>query len=196
MSTTPPAKPGELLDGCDIVYMINKTIPPAVQYVIGYVSGTQTSDQRNISRRSEIGSNATFLLVDEGQKSMTIQRLNTARAGVGLPHGGNLLAYIKWVLTDGASSAKIIIDLDDAAFSQPFDLEKIMYTAQRESTGSESGMMPVSKVTYKRCKIAQYNMGLGAAAKYSDDTIAITWEETINENLGTDTGTGTGTGTN
>ncbi len=196
MSNTQLAKPGELLDGCDIVYMISKTALSGVQYVIGYVSGTQTSDQRNISRRSEIGSNATFLLVDEGQKSMTIQRLNTAREKVDLPHGGNLLAYIKWVLTDGASTEKIIIDLDDAAFSQPFDLVKTMYTAQRESTGEESGMIPISMVTYKRCKIAQYNMGLSAAAKYSDDTIAITWEETINENLGTDTGTGTGTGTN
>lgn len=184
MSNTSPAIPGELLDGCDIVYKINKTLMPGTQYVIGYVSGTQTSDQRNISRRSEIGSNATFLLVDEGQKSMTIQRLNTARAGVALPHGGNLLAYIKWVLTDGSSTEKIIIDLDNAAFSQPFDLEKTMYAALRESSGLESGMIPISKVTYRRCKIAQYNMGLGAAAKYSDDTIAITWEETINENMG------------
>lgn len=175
----------ELLDACDVVYQIKSSLTPDTSswITLGYVSAVQANESRNITRRSEIGSNATILLVDESQKQMSMQRLNTARrrGSVASPHNKNLPALIKWVVADSEATEHIIIDIDDPAFNKPFDLQKTFYTVVREELGTGRA---VCKVTYKRCKLAQLNIGIGAASKYLDDTVTITWEETINEDIG------------
>jgi hypothetical protein len=174
----------ELLDACDVVYRVkasNAANVPSSWYVLGYVAAVQTNDQRNVSRRSEIGSNATILLIDESQKSMSMQRLNAARVRGTAPYNMNLPAMIRYIVMAGVSTIKIMIDIDDPAFNKPFDLEKSYDTVNREDTGTGD---PVSKTIYRRCKLAQLTIGIGAASKYLDDGVAIVWEETQNEDIG------------
>jgi hypothetical protein len=173
----------ELLDACDVIYQIKSSQEEtAPWYVLGYVAAVQVSESRNIARRSEVGSNSTILLADESQKQMSVQRLNAARIRGDAPYNKNLPAMIKWVVNSGSNAPeRIIIDIDDPAFNKPFDLKKTFYTVVRENAGTGT---PVSQVTYRRCKLAQLNLGIGAASKYLDDTVTIAWEETINEDLG------------
>jgi len=174
----------ELLDACDVVYRIKASAnddSPLSWYILGYVAAVQTSENRNIARRSEIGSNATVLLVDESQKSMSLQRLNTARKSGRAPYNRNLPAMVKYIVNGGGTSEKIMIDTDDPAFNKPFDIEKTYYTVVREAEGVG---VPVSKTTYIRCKMAQLSIGIGAGSKYLDDAVTISWETTINEDIG------------
>ena len=173
----------ELLDACDVVLKIKASQAPDVPsswYILGYVASMQASDRRNVGRRSEVGSNATMLLIDESQKSMTMQRLNAARRRGTAPYNMNLPGMIQYVVTNGLTSNKIVVDIDDPAFNKPFDIEKTYYTVVREDAGTG---VPVAKIKYQRCKIAQLSIGIGAASKYLDDAIAVVWENTVNEDV-------------
>lgn len=173
----------ELLDACDVVLRVKASSAPDVPsswYMLGYVAAIQTSDRRNIGRRSEVGSNATIQLIDESQKSMSMQRLNAARLRGSVPYNLNLPGMLQYIVTNGVSYHRIVIDIDDPAYNKPFDIEKTYYTVAREDAGTG---IAVSKTKYMRCKLAQMSIGIGAASKYLDDGVAIVWEDTVNEDI-------------
>lgn len=178
----------ELLDACDVVFEVAKS-PSTEQsdwIVIGYLANASPNEQRPITQRGEIGSNATILLVDEGQRGMSFQRLNVARAdssNVDAPYERNFPALIKWVVKGGVgANEKIIVELDDPAFNTPFDIRKTYYTVDRENTGAEA--TPVAKIIYRNARIVQLGIGIGASSKYMEDGISISWELTDVEDIG------------
>lgn len=173
--------PKELIDGCDVVYEISKS-GSGKWYAIGYLGSASPNDGRPITSRGEIGSNATMTLVDESQKGLSISRLNVARINGTAPHNKNLPALILWVLTSGTKDYKILIDTDHAEFNMSFDLRKTYYKVGREVNGQESAQV-VAKVTYEGCKVTGHSLAAGAASKYTEDMMSVTWEETINHNI-------------
>lgn len=187
----------QLLDACDVVFEIAKAPSgtSSTWYVVGYLANAAPNEQRPITQRGEIGSNATILLIDEGQRGMSFQRLNVARVGGSAPHNKNFPAMVKWIVTapegdtppQTHSPEKIMIDMDNPAFATPFDVRKTYFTMDREDSGS--GATPVAKMLYRNAIIAQLGIGIGASSKYMEDGISLTWEITEVEDIDTKTTT-------
>lgn len=183
----------DLLDACDVVFEVglSNSDSNTEWYKLGYLANAAPNEQRPVVERGEIGSNSTILLLDEGQRGISFQRLNVARGADSAahletppPYERNFPAMIKWIVSNKTSTERIIVELDDPHFNTPFDIRKTYYAVDRE-TGDASSAQAIAKIVYRNCRIAQLGIGVGASSKYMEDGVSIAWEETDVEDIGT-----------
>jgi len=142
---------------------------------IGLISGFSISDGRNVTQQGEIGSNYLLTLINEGQKSMSFQRLVpfpvSIEAGAPLLNSGSILRVLYDHLL-GSNPGKLLIDIEQyPEFNIPIH---IMLTFVDKPVGTL-----YAKIVLYNALVSGANMSLGAGSKVTMEPTQIMWERTV-----------------
>lgn len=146
---------------------------------IGLIGNLTINDGRPVTMQGEIGSKALFALINEGQKSMSFNRMipfpveTSEEAGTDTPISSILAAlYYPELVEAGIEIPVLMFDIEQhEVFRKPIDLT---LTFLDEITATE-----IARILLKNASVAGANISIGAGSQMSMEPTQISWEETI-----------------
>ena len=172
----------KLIAGYDTIVAVtdptmNDGQPDDIHYhVIGFLNSQNHTTGRPVQQIGELGSNALFTIIMEGQKSRTFNRMLVRK---------NILREMYYMhinngtIPEGSEilNSNIWIDLDHSTFDIPINV--MLYFFNNENDTDENVRKLIAKVLLKNALITNFVQPGRQGQRMIMESLSITWEETI-----------------
>lgn len=152
---------------------------------IGLIANLNFQEQRPVSMQGELGSQKLLALINEGQKSMSFNRLlpypdtkNVYEDNQSYSPKGSILSalYAPELEDEGVTPDIIAFDIEQyAAFRKPITLELRFL----DEDGGD-----VAIIWLVNASVAGANISIGAGSQMSMEPTQISWEDTEHQDIG------------